>query len=233
MPSEHNYQHHSDSALSQQQQNQTKSCPSCCALISVPELDAPATCPHCRGQVLLRAAQSQNNTRRFIDQDIPQLQPPRDLSSSLHNTRLPLVTPLEPPPASPAPLPSITVPTALPRIEPSLELSKPYNAPIYRLEDPPVSPTTTNLIPHSSHSSLSSLCQPHSREPQEKPSITQVTVSTPDPLADITRIRMRTRANHCLYPGATFEGTQKSGRNSYDVTVTIVVCLLPWFSCIS
>jgi len=33
---------------------------------------------------------------------------------------------------------------------------------------------------------------------------------------------MRTRANRCLYPGATFEGTQKSGRNSYDVTVTIV-----------
>ncbi|KAJ7510007.1 vacuolar import and degradation protein-domain-containing protein [Mycena galericulata] len=43
-----------------------------------------------------------------------------------------------------------------------------------------------------------------------------------DPLADITRLRVRTQTHHCLYPGATFQGTQKSGRNSYDVTVTIV-----------
>ncbi|PCH38193.1 hypothetical protein WOLCODRAFT_23147 [Wolfiporia cocos MD-104 SS10] len=46
--------------------------------------------------------------------------------------------------------------------------------------------------------------------------------SSPDPLVDITRIRMRSQGHHCLYPGATFQGTQKSGRNSYDVNVTIV-----------
>ncbi|RDB21177.1 Glucose-induced degradation protein 4 [Hypsizygus marmoreus] len=46
--------------------------------------------------------------------------------------------------------------------------------------------------------------------------------SSPDPLTDITRIRVRSQGHHCLYPGATFEGTQKSGRNSYDVNVTIV-----------
>jgi hypothetical protein len=46
----------------------------------------------------------------------------------------------------------------------------------------------------------------------------------PDPFVDITRIRMRSQRHHCLYPGATFQGTQKSGRNSYDVTVSIVVC---------
>jgi len=33
---------------------------------------------------------------------------------------------------------------------------------------------------------------------------------------------MRSQGHHCLYPGATFQGTQKSGRNSYDVTVSIV-----------
>ncbi|PPQ98144.1 hypothetical protein CVT26_003188 [Gymnopilus dilepis] len=44
----------------------------------------------------------------------------------------------------------------------------------------------------------------------------------PDPLTDVTRLRVRSRAHHCLYPGATFQGTQKSGRNSYDVNVTIV-----------
>lgn len=45
----------------------------------------------------------------------------------------------------------------------------------------------------------------------------------PDPLADITRLRVRSQGHHCLYPGAIFQGTQKSGRNSYDVSVTIVV----------
>lgn len=47
--------------------------------------------------------------------------------------------------------------------------------------------------------------------------------SSPDPLVDISRIRVRSQGHHCLYPGASFQGTQKSGRNSYDVNVTIVV----------
>jgi len=45
----------------------------------------------------------------------------------------------------------------------------------------------------------------------------------PSPLADITRLRIRSCAHQCLYAGAVFQGTQKSGRNSYDVYVTIVV----------
>jgi len=49
-----------------------------------------------------------------------------------------------------------------------------------------------------------------------------IAASSPDPLVDITRIRVRSRGHHCLYPGASFQGTQKSGRNSYDVNVTIV-----------
>lgn len=44
----------------------------------------------------------------------------------------------------------------------------------------------------------------------------------PDPLADISRIRVRSKGHKCLYPGARFEGTQKSGRNSYEVNVSIV-----------
>ena len=47
-------------------------------------------------------------------------------------------------------------------------------------------------------------------------------VSLLDPYADITRLRIRSQAHHCLYPGSIFQGTQKSGRNSYDVHVTIV-----------
>ncbi|EIW85073.1 hypothetical protein CONPUDRAFT_97716 [Coniophora puteana RWD-64-598 SS2] len=62
-----------------------------------------------------------------------------------------------------------------------------------------------DLVPHDSF-------QPRSR----------IQYSSPDPLADITRIRVRSQRHHCLYPGAVFQGTQKSGRNSYDVTVNIV-----------
>jgi glucose-induced degradation protein 4 len=46
---------------------------------------------------------------------------------------------------------------------------------------------------------------------------------SPDPLIDITRLRVRSQGQYCLYPGASFQGTQKSDKNSYDVTVTIVV----------
>ncbi len=44
----------------------------------------------------------------------------------------------------------------------------------------------------------------------------------PDPLAELSRLRVPPKGRGCLYPGATFNGTQKSGRNSYDVTVRIV-----------
>ena len=44
-----------------------------------------------------------------------------------------------------------------------------------------------------------------------------------DPWQDVTQTRVRTQAHDCLYPGATFVGTQRSGRNAYEVTVTIVV----------
>ncbi|TDL24813.1 hypothetical protein BD410DRAFT_785531 [Rickenella mellea] len=46
--------------------------------------------------------------------------------------------------------------------------------------------------------------------------------SPPDPFVDITRLRVKSQGYGCLYPGAIFQGTQKSGRNSYDVNVTIV-----------
>ncbi|KAI0277232.1 vacuolar import and degradation protein-domain-containing protein [Russula aff. rugulosa BPL654] len=63
----------------------------------------------------------------------------------------------------------------------------------------------------------------HSVSPSVRSSDTHLQHSpTPDPSIDITRIRVRSQGHHCLYPGATFQGTQKSGRNSYDVTVSIV-----------
>jgi hypothetical protein len=70
---------------------------------------------------------------------------------------------------------------------------------------------------HRTHSGDS----PSTCRRQDHPSTT-----SPDPLIDITRLRVRSRGHHCLYPGASFQGTQKSGRNSYDVNVTIVVRVL-------
>ena len=96
----------------------------------------------------------------------------------------------------------------------------------------PLSIVTSHLSPaysthnHNSHAPAPSPSSPvasSSRQRQSRP------FPPPDPRVDITRIRVRSRGHHCLYPGATFQGTQKSGRNSYDVNVTIVVrgsCLL-------
>ena len=77
-----------------------------------------------------------------------------------------------------------------------------------RIKPPTPSPTHASLSPESSFASP--------RSPLGAPALS-------DPLVDITYLRVRPQAHHCLYPGATFTGTQKSGRNSYDVNVTIMV----------
>lgn len=80
--------------------------------------------------------------------------------------------------------------------------------------------TTLSTLPAASISALSpSVARRPQHQHYPQPHL--------DPLADITRFRVRSQGHHSLYPGATFEGTQKSGRNSYDVTVTIIVrCVL-------
>ncbi|KAF8637337.1 hypothetical protein AX17_002838 [Amanita inopinata Kibby_2008] len=89
----------------------------------------------------------------------------------------------------------------------------------------PLSPCNTICIP-----STAPVAPTHSNTTVHRLATTPVIESrrqtnrstSPDPLADITRLRIRTSTHHCLYPGATFVGTQKSGRSSYDVTVTVV-----------
>ncbi|KAL1410713.1 hypothetical protein Q8F55_001655 [Vanrija albida] len=44
----------------------------------------------------------------------------------------------------------------------------------------------------------------------------------PNPLLDVTRLRVRSSTYGCLYPGSKFHGTQSSGRSEYEVDVTIV-----------
>ncbi|TXT16087.1 hypothetical protein VHUM_00590 [Vanrija humicola] len=44
----------------------------------------------------------------------------------------------------------------------------------------------------------------------------------PNPLLDVTRLRVPSSTYGCLYPGSKFHGTQSSGRSEYEVDVTIV-----------
>ncbi|KZT56384.1 hypothetical protein CALCODRAFT_497411 [Calocera cornea HHB12733] len=60
-------------------------------------------------------------------------------------------------------------------------------------------------------------------EPASRPEIAKARkVVLPDLYTDITHLKRRSDGRGCLYPGSVFSGTQRSGRNSYDVTVTIV-----------
>ncbi|KDN48892.1 hypothetical protein K437DRAFT_222453 [Tilletiaria anomala UBC 951] len=52
-------------------------------------------------------------------------------------------------------------------------------------------------------------------------------VRKPDPLPELSRKRLPPQGIGCLYPGALFTGTQRSGRSTYDVSVRIVNVDLP------
>ena len=142
---------------------------------------------------------------------------------------------LQAPPDGPSPIPIPTLqthPSASPLDGPELSrstsMSSESNTYLPWISDkihhaPKVKIQTDNLYPISrTASSESSQSQKESRHEA---------IHSPNPLVDITRLRVRSPTHHCLYPGATFTGTQKSGRSSYDVNVTIVVrvpTLLSW-----
>ena len=113
-----------------------------------------------------------------------------------------------------------TSPLDGPELSHSVSASSESNTYLPRISDkihhtPKIKIQTDNPYPISrSVSSESSQSQKDSRHEA---------AYSPNPLVDITRLRVRSPTHHCLYPGATFTGTQKSGRSSYDVNVTIVV----------
>lgn len=115
-------------------------------------------------------------------------------------------------------------PPEVPELSRSVSISSVSNTCLSRVSDkihhaPKVKTHTDNLYPISrTVSSESSQSQKDTRHE---------TIHSPSPLVDITRLRVRSPTHHCLYPGATFTGTQKSGRSSYDVNVTIVVRVSP------
>jgi len=142
---------------------------------------------------------------------------------------------LQPPPDGPTPIPfpasqihPSTSPLDGPELSRSISISSESGSYLPRISDkihhvPKVKIQTESLYPISrTVSSESSQSQKDSRNEA---------IRSPNPLVDITRLRVRSPTHHCLYPGATFTGTQKSGRSSYDVNVTIVVRpppLFPW-----
>lgn len=134
---------------------------------------------------------------------------------------------LQPPPDGPTQIPFPTSQTHLsappldgPELSRSTSISSDSGTYLPRISDkihhvPKPKTQTENLYPISrTVSSESSQSQKDSRHEA---------IRSPNPLVDITRLRVRSPTHHCLYPGATFTGTQKSGRSSYDVNVTIVV----------
>ena len=138
---------------------------------------------------------------------------------------------LQLPPDGPSPVPfpasqphPSTSPLDGPELSRSISMSSEPNTYLPRISDkihhaPKVKIQTDNQYPISrTASSESSQSQKESKH--------EATYS-PNPLVDITRLRVRSPTHHCLYPGATFTGTQKSGRSSYDVNVTIVVRVPP------
>lgn len=94
---------------------------------------------------------------------------------------------------SPIPLKSASLPASA--------FNKPFSS---------ILPSQTNSHPTSSTTIVS-------------PSTSTVRPPYSSPHTDITRLRVKHQNHHCLYPGSTFSGTQKSGKNSYEVNVTIVV----------
>ncbi|TFY74517.1 hypothetical protein EWM64_g9495 [Hericium alpestre] len=105
----------------------------------------------------------------------------------------------------------------------------PLSEPAARPSPPATNSKPTRLTINTTHAPLpvarpspsSPLISPRTAS-SSKVAPTHYVSAAPDPFVDITRLRMRSRGHHCLYPGATFQGTQKSGRSSYDVTVSIV-----------
>ena len=178
------------------------------------EPDVPLLCPGCRESRGIPARQhpiSTGGRGSFGGSELarPILQAPQE--------------PLDGPTPTPYSTSQTHSPTPpLDGLEPSRSISMSSESSIYlpRISDkihhvPKFKVQTDNPYPISrSVSSESSQSQKDSRHEH---------VYSPNPLVDITRLRVRSPTHHCLYPGATFTGTQKSGRSSYDVNVTIVV----------
>lgn len=208
----------------QQDQLQPKECPTCHATLLEPatslllsETDT-VVCSDCRERTISLMISTQDVRQRRIDLDTsyPVRQPVHELPITQSTRRYQDILPAE----------FASVVSSSPTSS-ALESSISRQGPLPPLQTYPKKSLNIqcNIIPQFTLPHHQNSFAAHSYEDTRHQSTSH---SSPDPLADITRLRIRSRGHHCLYPGAAFQGTQKSGRNSYDVNVTIVVCLLTY-----
>ena len=222
MPSNHKSpladQHQQD-----QQQGQAKECSTCHAILQEPATSlflpesGTVVCLACRERTLILISSTQDVRQHRIDQDTSY--PVRQLTHELpipQSTRRyqDIILPAEfDSDVSSSPSSSVLEPSS--SFSGSSPASSSYSNKSLNIH--------CDSIPQPNFSRHHTSFASHSYE-STRPQSTSY--SSPDPLSDITRLRIRSRGHHCLHPGSAFQGTQKSGRNSYDVNVTIVVCLL-------
>ena len=220
MPSNHKSlladQHQQD-----QLQGQAKECPTCHAILQEPATSlflsesGTVVCLGCRERTIALIS-TQDTRQHRIDHDAtyPVRQVTHELPIPQSTRRYQDILPADfdsdvsSSPASSVLESSISYPNS--SLPSSSYSNKSLNIQCNSISQPTLSRHRASLVSHSYEST----------RPQS------TSFSSPDPLSDITRLRIRSRGHHCLHPGSAFQGTQKSGRNSYDVNVTIVVCLL-------
>lgn len=97
------------------------------------------------------------------------------------------------------------------------------SAPPSHTQAPPMADKPPRLtIDCTQSASASTITQQRSLSSPSPSSSTSTPAPDPEPLIDITHMRIRSHRHPCLYPGSTFTGVQKSERNSYEVTVSII-----------
>ncbi|KAF8514461.1 hypothetical protein BU17DRAFT_94572 [Hysterangium stoloniferum] len=130
---------------------------------------------------------------------------------SLSSPPLPAFSPVTVPPYRPSPLQErhhVVIEDA------AVDAPMPYRTPCLSLSLPPSSGILACLGTHIVH-----------------PSPSRRTTKTKSPSLHCHQPRQATLSysQDCLYPSATFGGTQESGRSSYEVSVTIVVRILRFY----
>ncbi|TFK30128.1 hypothetical protein FA15DRAFT_609258 [Coprinopsis marcescibilis] len=228
------------------QQPQQKFCSLCHTALSDPAapvvhalpLAAALVCAPCRDHIRATRQHISSTTQRpyRLALDLPtnnvyqQPRSPHEAHSSTRRHQDTTQSPSsphhpEPPLLATTSTPSCATAQRLPSLAPAT--SKPQQPPVL----PPLAigavpcngsstvPSAT-VKAHTPTTASSTYYHPAPASPPRRP--TALGHSAFDPLVDITRLRVRSQSHRCLYPGASFEGTQKSGRNSYDVNVRIV-----------
>ena len=216
MPSEHKSPLYADQYQQEQLQGQAKECPTCHTILEpATSLSGTVLCLACRERtVSLISTQDVRQHRIDHDTAYPVRQLAHELPIPQSTRRFQPIVPADFDSVVSS-SPTSSVESSISSYSGSLPPSPTYSKKSFNIQCNSVPQAT---LPRHQNSFVAHSYETTRHQP--------TSCLSPDPLSDLTRLRIRSRGHNCLYPGATFQGTQKSGRNSYDVNVTIVVCLL-------